>query len=158
MNLSMTLEAHEMPMGAANRPTLRECQLGSSACTAYAIIHAGADYLLDLKGNQGSLHDDVRAFFTDPENLEYARQKGGTVETVEHHDNGHGRIEKRVCTVTDWLDWMPAKARRSWLGHKTIVRIECHTTLPGGKVREDTRYYDDSRPLPTFIEQPPARL
>lgn len=118
--------------------------MGTQLKIAIAIIQAGADYLLAIKGNQGSLHDDVRAFFADPENLEYARQKGGTLDTVEHHDKGHGRIEKRVCTVTDWLDWMPAKVRRSWLGLRSIVRVESHTTLPGGKVREDTRYYISS--------------
>lgn len=109
-----------------------------------AIIQAGADYLLALRDNQGNLHDDVRAFFNDPENLGYAREKGGKLEIVEHHDKGHGRIEKRICPVTDWLDWMPAKVHDSWLGFKSIVRIDRHPTLPGGKVREDTRYYISS--------------
>ena len=36
---------------------------------------------------------------------------------------------------------MPAKARRSWLGLRSIVRVGSDTTLPGGKVREDTCYY-----------------
>jgi hypothetical protein len=96
---------------------------------------------LALKGNQGTLHADVLAFFEDAANLQYAREKGGTVITFEHHDKGHGRIEKRVCTVTDWLDWMPAKVRREWLDLRSIIRIESHTTLGNGQIRQETRYY-----------------
>jgi predicted transposase YbfD/YdcC len=118
--------------------------MGTQLKIAIAIIQAGADYLLALKANQGTLHDDVREFFADPANLEYAREKGGIVHTIEHHDKGHGRIEKRVCTVTDWLDWLPASVRRSWLGLRSIVRIESRTTLAGGKVREEVRHYISS--------------
>lgn len=120
--------------------------MGCQKKIAIAIIQAGADYLLALKGNQGTLHDDVRSFFEDAGSLAYAREKGGVVQTFEHHDKGHGRIEKRVCTVTDWLAWMPAKVRRDWLGLRSIVRIESHTTLSDGRVREETRYFISSLP------------
>ncbi len=103
--------------------------MGTQLKIAIAIIQAGADYLLALKANQGTLHDDVREFFQDPGNLDYAREKGGNVQTIEHPDKGHGRIEKRVCTVTDWLDWLPAKVRRDWLGLRSIVGIESHIAL-----------------------------
>lgn len=120
--------------------------MGAQRKIAIAIIQAGADYLLALKGNQGTLHADVRAFFENVANLEYAREKGGIVTTIEHHDKGHGRIEKRVCTVTDWLDWMPAKVRRDWLDLRSIIRIESHTTLGNGETRQETRYYISSLP------------
>lgn len=120
--------------------------MGAQKKIAIEIIHAGAEYLLALKGNQGSLHDDVRAFFEDPANLPYAEEKGAVVETAEHHDKGHGRIERRTCTVTDWLAWLPAKVRREWLGLRTLVRVESHVTLACGKVREDTRYFLSSLP------------
>jgi len=120
--------------------------MGAQKKIAIAIMHAGADYLLALKGNQGTLHNEVREFFEDPASLEYAAGKGGVVDTCEHHDKGHGRTEKRVCTVTDWLGWLPAKVRREWLGLKSIVRVESHVTLGDGRVREDTRYYLSSLP------------
>ncbi len=84
--------------------------MGTQLKIAIAIMRSGSDYLLALKGNEGFLHDDVRAFFADPENLEYARQKGGTVDTAEHHDKGHGRIEKRICTVTTGSTGCPPKS------------------------------------------------
>jgi len=120
--------------------------MGAQRQIAIEIIHAGADYLLALKGNQATLHDEIRAFFAEEANLAYAREKGGVVETVEQHDKGHGRIEKRVCTVTDWLHWLPAQTRRDWLGLRTLVQVESHTTLAGGRERTDTRYYLSSLP------------
>lgn len=120
--------------------------MGTQRRTAIGIMQAGADYLLALKGNQGTLHEDVRSFFEDAASLASAREKGGRVETTGHHDKGHGRIEKRTCTVTDWLGWMPARVRRDWLGLRSIVRVESHTTLSDGRVREETRYFISSLP------------
>lgn len=120
--------------------------MGAQRKIAIAIIHAGADYLLALKGNQGTLHEEVRAFFEDPGSLAYAREKGAVVDVHEHHDKGHGRVEKRVCTVTDHLGWLPAKVRREWLGLRSIVRVESRAELSDGRVREDTRYYLSSLP------------
>lgn len=120
--------------------------MGTQRKIAIAIIHAGADYLLALKGNQGTLHEEVRAFFEDPDSLAYGREKGAIVDICEQHDKGHGRIEKRVCTVTDYLGWLPAKVRRDWLGLRSIVKVESRAELGGGKVRKDTRYYLSSLP------------
>ena len=46
--------------------------MGARRKIAIAIIQAGADYLLALKGKQGTLHGDVRAFFKDAANPQYA--------------------------------------------------------------------------------------
>jgi len=115
--------------------------MGAQRKIAIEIIHQGADYLLALKGNQETLHEEVKAFFEDPESLKYAEQNSAVVETVEDHDKGHGRIEKRVCTVTDYLEWLPAKVRRDWLGLRSLVRVESETTLSNGSERVETRYY-----------------
>jgi len=115
--------------------------MGAQRKIAIEITHQGADFLLALKGNQETLHDDVKAFFEDPESLVYAREKGGIVSRAEEMDKGHGRVEKRVCTVTDFLAWLPAKTKRDWLGLKSIVRVESETVLSNDTIRKDTRYY-----------------
>jgi len=115
--------------------------MGTQRKIAIEIIHQGAHYLLALKGNQETLHDEVKAFFEEAESLEYAAEKGAIVETVEEHDKGHGRLEKRTCTVTDYLDWLPGKTRRDWLGLRTLVRVQTETTLSNATVRRETRYY-----------------
>lgn len=58
------------------------------------IIKRGGDYQISLKGNQGSLLDDIKLF------LEDSFVKDGLL-TSEENDKGHGHIEKRTGYVTD---------------------------------------------------------
>ena len=58
----------------------------------------GGDYVLALKGNQGTLCDDARLFLDDP-----ARTPGSTSTTI---DGDHGRIETRTATVSTDIDWL----------------------------------------------------
>ena len=65
---------------------------------ARRIVEQGGDYVLALKGNQGTLHSDVRLFLDDPE----------TRPTDAHTtvDGDHGRIETRTCTVSTDIGWL----------------------------------------------------
>jgi predicted transposase YbfD/YdcC len=58
---------------------------------AQKIVDQGGDYVLALKGNQGTLHDDVSTFLDDP-----AREATASAQTV---DADHGRIETRTATL-----------------------------------------------------------
>jgi hypothetical protein len=59
---------------------------------AARIVEKGGDHVLALKGNQSSLHEDVRLFFDDP-------VLAGTCATQPADiDAGHGRIEERLCS------------------------------------------------------------
>ena len=60
--------------------------------TARAIIDKGGDYAFALKGNQGTLHDDVRRFLDDPDTAGLERHT-----TV---DGDHGRIETRNAVAS----------------------------------------------------------
>src|SRR3978361_2347963 len=62
--------------------------LNCQRAIAQQIVDQGGDYMLALKGNQATLHDDVRLFLDDP-----ARAGGITDRTV---DGDHGRIETRT--------------------------------------------------------------
>ena len=59
---------------------------------AQKIVDQGGDYALALKGNQGTLHDDVVRYFDDP------ASQITTVKPVVEGD--HGRIETRTATVS----------------------------------------------------------
>jgi predicted transposase YbfD/YdcC len=63
---------------------------------ARRIVERGGDYVLALKGNQGTLHSDVRLFLDDPET------RPTDVHTTV--DGDHGRIETRTCTVSTDTD------------------------------------------------------
>jgi hypothetical protein len=66
--------------------------LNCQRAIARQIIHQGGDYALALKGNQGTLHDDVRLFLDDP-----ASETTMTKPLVEAD---LGRIETRTATVS----------------------------------------------------------
>jgi predicted transposase YbfD/YdcC len=65
---------------------------------AAKVTEQGGDYVLALKGNQGSLHDDVRTFLDDP-----MRPAEACHTTV---DGQHGRIETRISEVSADIAWL----------------------------------------------------
>jgi hypothetical protein len=54
--------------------------------------------VLALKGNQGTLHDDVKQFFDDP--------ASAVISAVPGVDGDHGRIETRTATVSTDVNWL----------------------------------------------------
>ena len=104
--------------------------LNCQRAIAQQIIDQGGDYVLALKGNQGTLHDDVSLFLNDP-----ACKATATDQTV---DGDHGRIETRTATVSTDIDWLQGDHR--WPGLAAIgkvVRIRETAT----KTTTETAYY-----------------
>jgi predicted transposase YbfD/YdcC len=110
--------------------------MGCQKSIADQIIKAGADYVLALKGNQGTLHADVRLFFESP-------PEGVAFITHETLDKGHGRIERRHCSVTSDIDWL--KEAHPWMGLHSIARVESEITHKD-KTTTEARYYITSLP------------
>lgn len=111
------------------------CQRGSAA----KIIDKGADYVLALKANQGSLRDDVELFFTEQAARGFADTTVSRHETLE---KSHGRIETRTVTVTDNIAWL--QEIHDWPGLRSIVMVETIREIgrhPNAKIRRETRYY-----------------
>src|ERR1700760_3535400 len=65
---------------------------------AEQIVKQEGDYALALKGNQGSLHDDVRLYLDDPACI------AATSKPAVEAD--HGRIETRTATVSADIAWL----------------------------------------------------
>lgn len=97
---------------------------------ARQIVDQGGDYALALKGNQGTLHDDVRLFLDDP------RSEKTTASPAVEGD--HGRIETRVATVSTAIDWL--QEHHQWPGLKAIGKI-VRTRETGSKITTETAYY-----------------
>lgn len=112
--------------------------IGTQKAIAKQIIKQGGDYILALKGNQGTLNDDVRLF------LETELKKTtahAITDTYEDLDKGHGRIETRRCFVSSQIDWLNQKELRE--GLKTIVMIE-ETQEVNGKTSTERRFFISS--------------
>ena len=97
---------------------------------AQQIVDQGGDYALALKGNQGTLHDDVRPFLDDPES------KASTAEPVVDAD--HGRIETRTATVSTDIDWL--QEDHHWPGLAAIGKV-VRIRETADKTTTETAYY-----------------
>jgi len=111
--------------------------MGTQTGIAKKIRDKRADYVLALKGNQGSLHDDVKLYFDDPELL-----KG--CEYTQTKEKARGGVERREYWHTDKTNWIPKN--KEWAGLKSIAMTR-NTITKDGKETSETRYYISSLPL-----------
>jgi predicted transposase YbfD/YdcC len=116
--------------------------MGCNANIAQSILDAKADYLLAVKDNQPTLHDDIKSYFdTAPAN---------EVEQFKTIGTDHGRFEVRMQTVSHTVDWYAAE--RSYPGAPrfpqltTIAMVESHIER-GDKIETERRSYISSRAL-----------
>lgn len=117
--------------------------MGTQKKIADKIREKKADYVLALKGNQSSLHDDIRLFLS----AEIQKKRDGSSNKIadfyEDVDKGHGRIEKRSCYVTNRIEWL--EQRNEWRDIKTIAAVESITHI-GEKSLSEIRYFISSLP------------
>jgi len=96
-----------------------------------------ADYVLALKGNQGTLYDDVKLYFSDPDLLTGCAYK----RVVEKTSGG---FTQREYWQTDNISWLSQK--KDWLGLTTIVMTKS-TVTKNGITTVEVRYFISSLPL-----------
>jgi len=109
--------------------------MGCQKKIAEAIIDAKADYVLTLKDNHPTLHQEVREFFESAQADGFRDTRYDQTEAV---DGGHGRIEVRRVFVSDDLDWLADKP--AWKRLRSVVMIESERTV-GDKTSFERRYY-----------------
>lgn len=108
------------------------------------------DYLLAIKANQQTLHEQTKAVFDaadigPSENVDEADPP--QIQTQRGVDGGHGRIETRTASVIhDFEDWVPATD--DWWHVETLIRIEATREDDiSNKQTHEVRYYFSSRKL-----------
>jgi len=109
--------------------------IGCQKEIAKQIVDKGADYVLALKGNQGTLRADVELFAAEQKANGF---KDTTVSRHETVDGDHGRVETRKYTVLHDISWL--KERHNWPGLSSIVMVES-TRETGPKIETETRFY-----------------
>jgi predicted transposase YbfD/YdcC len=125
--------------------------MGCQREIAQKIVDKKADYVLALKGNQGTLRDDVELFVVEQKAAGFKDCKISRTETV---DGDHGRIETRTTTVIHDVDWL--KKRHHWPGLNAVVMVESLREIDGKQERE-TRFYITSLLLVASILAPIVR-
>jgi predicted transposase YbfD/YdcC len=115
--------------------------MGCQRDIAKKIVDKKADYVLALKGNQGTLREDVELFATEQKANGF---KDTTVSRHETVDGDHGRIETRIYTVIHDVAWL--QERHDWPGLKGVVMVESTREIRGSspgtdKIERETRFY-----------------
>jgi len=115
--------------------------MGCQKDIAEQIIKLGGDYLLALKGNQGSLHEEVQSFLTIAQDADFKNVEHDFHEDI---DTGHGRIEVRRAYAIDFKKYknhLPSGAK--WKKLTSVVMVE--TTREGRDFKtQDKRFYISS--------------
>ncbi len=109
--------------------------MGCQRDIAQKIIDKKADYVLALKGNQGSLREDVELFVAEQKAKDFADTNISKETTI---DADHGRIETRTTTVIHDVEWL--QKLHNWPGLKSVVMVES-TREVAGKIEQETRFY-----------------
>jgi predicted transposase YbfD/YdcC len=109
--------------------------MGCQRSIATKIIDKKADYIIALKGNQGTLREDVGVFVAEQ------RANGFKDTTVSRHetvDGDHGRIETRTYTAIHDVEWL--QKRHGWPGLQGVVMVESQREIDG-RITKETRFY-----------------
>ena len=102
------------------------------------IVAQEADYVLSLKGNQGTLHREVQELFAHAQAPQFQEVAHDFHETV---NKDHGRLEVRrhwMITEAEYLQYLNTKER--WAGLRSIGMVEAERHI-GESVTRETRYY-----------------
>jgi predicted transposase YbfD/YdcC len=118
--------------------------MGCQREIASQILDQGGDYVLALKGNQGTLHQEVQDSFQQARSTQFAAVAHDYAETV---NKGHGRIELRrfwVMTDPEVMHWL--QSHHQWPGLVAIGMVEAERRI-GTERTAEARHYLLSRQL-----------
>ncbi len=115
--------------------------MGCQQAIARQIREQGADYVLAVKGNQGTLQQVVVDRFRWPT----AAARAAT-QTIQATETDHGRTERRIVKAMP----APPAVQRHWRDAQSIVRV-ARITRRAGKKENEVRYFISS--LPTEVQR-----
>jgi predicted transposase YbfD/YdcC len=115
--------------------------MGCQTEITQTIIDQGGDYVLALKGNQGSLHREGQDLIAYAQQTNFQDIAHDFHETVE---KGHGRIEARrhwIISEPEFIAYLNPDG--AWAGFKSIGMVEAERQI-GDDTTCETRYYISS--------------
>ena len=114
---------------------------GTQTPIAEQIVTGKGDYILALKGNQGTTHDQVGQYLTEAQSLGFA---GVPHRQDVTEDAGHGRTERRVVVAVPANDVLPSVER--WAGLQSFVLVERTRCVGDGPATCERWFYLTSLP------------
>ena len=112
--------------------------MGCQTEIVQTIVDQGGDYVLALKGNQGTLLEDVQSLIAYAQEVNFKDVAHDCHETVE---KGHGRIETRRYWLISEPEFIAyANPQGSWADLRSIGMVQSARQVDGQTTYE-TRYY-----------------
>lgn len=115
--------------------------MGCQEEIARKIVNKKGNYLFSLKGNQCSLHEDIKYFFESEKKDNFKEIECDYFETIE---KDHGRIETRKIWATSDIGTLKTQHAR-WEKLHSIIMIESVREIKE-KVSSEIRYFISSLP------------
>lgn len=112
--------------------------MGCQTAITKKIQELDGDYVLGLKGNQGTLHAEAANFFDQAMDAGVLESGCECATTVE---KGHGRIEEREIWMTSDLSWLNDVSE--WAGLQSLICVKS-TRYENGKTAVEKRHYISS--------------
>ena len=125
--------------------------MGCQRDIAQKVVEKKADYVLALKGNQGSLREDVELLVAEQKIADFKDTRISREQTV---DGDHGRIETRTTTVIHDVEWL--RKRHNWPALNSVIWIESERAI-GDKRERESRFYITSLMLEAQMMAPLVR-
>jgi len=130
--------------------------MGCQKTIAKEIIEADADYVLALKGNQETVHAEVKSYLDDAIVQQAAtpprKAKKPSAPELAHAETvekDHGRLEIRRCWQSGRLGWFADRAK--WEGLRSVGVVESVRQVGTEASTVERRYYLSS--LAVDVEQ-----
>jgi predicted transposase YbfD/YdcC len=113
--------------------------LGCQKEIAEAIRAQEADYVLTVKGNQGTLYEDISTFFIDCLEQDFA---GVPHRRCQTRDDKHGRHETRYYTVVAVPEAI--RQRHTWCDLRSIGMVYAERSVGDEELEVETRFFISS--------------
>jgi predicted transposase YbfD/YdcC len=118
--------------------------MGCQKTIAQQIVDAQADYVLALKGNQGTVAEEFQSFLDDRVSRQQKTRPVQDLQYFQTVEKDHGRIETRRYWQTDDVTWF--EDQDQWAHLRSVGLVEA-TRQIGEKTTVERRYYLSSLPL-----------
>jgi len=120
--------------------------MGCQKTIAKEIIEADADYVLALKGNQETVHAEVKSYLDDaivraaaPPSCKVKELRAPELAYTETVEKDHGRLEIRRCWQSGRLGWFADQAK--WEGLRSVGVVESVRQVGTEAPTVERRYY-----------------
>ena len=115
--------------------------LNTQTAIARQIVDGGADYILAVKKNQGTLYEDMEMLF---EGFEQTHYQQVTYESVQRENEGHDRQEFRQIWVVSEPEYRTyLRQGKQWIKLHSLIKLVT-VRMTATKTETSTRYFISS--------------